>query len=104
MYTKKYTIETRFDEKANSGRIFGVHPERNVPKTKSRREDDKQAPLLFSASGSVHGLDSGAYRRCRVGEKHRRGDFGRKAMPAIIRVFGSDMAASDGALDRPKMR
>ena len=29
---------------------------------------------------------------------------GGEAMPAIIRVFGSDMAASDGALDRPKMR
>ena len=29
---------------------------------------------------------------------------GGEAMPEIIRVFGSDMAASDGALDRPKMR
>ena len=29
---------------------------------------------------------------------------GGEAMPEIIRVFGSTMAAPDGALDRPKMR
>ncbi|MBS5217376.1 MAG: dephospho-CoA kinase, partial [Sutterella wadsworthensis] len=29
---------------------------------------------------------------------------GGEAMPEIIRVFGSAMAAPDGALDRPKMR